>query len=63
MDVINDEKSAGFKMRVEIIIFEIRKWVAMRPIDQRELQLFLEAVLRKGTLRRPLDKLDAICAQ
>jgi hypothetical protein len=63
MNVVENQQGPGVQVGVEVVVFEIRKRVAVRTVCQRRLKCFGEAILWQSDLRGALHKSDYTRAQ
>ena len=63
VDVIDHEQATRFETRLRVQILEIRKRIAVGAVQQRELEIISESILKERTLGRPDDELDARLVQ
>jgi len=60
MDIVDHEQGARFKVRIQIVILEVRERIGMGAVNERKLELFGETELRQGALCWTLHEVDVI---
>jgi len=61
--VIEDEETSRFKMRVKVVILQIRERIAMGAINKGDLKAEMEIISGQGSLCRAFYEFNVISSQ